>query len=177
MQPLAKICPSVTKNDLQSCLSFIGPDLDQNTFVFEYYKAAHMLQDIQCYTALSTLQAIHKLYPDGLHTLKSALSRVVAAKPHSADVERLISKYRIMFIVGLGNVEYCFCIEGVSNKYKNNDRPSISPETLWNYLYVNSNMGCLEEFDLSPAVEYWMNDKNRRPNSSETIREWFKGAF
>ncbi len=32
-------------------------------------------------------------------------------------------------------------------------------------------MGCLEEFDPSPAVEYWMNDKNRRPHSSETSRE------
>lgn len=46
-------------------------------------------------------------------------------------------------------------------------------------MYINVNIGCLDEFDPTSAVDYWMKQKNRRPKSSETRREqeWFYGVF
>jgi hypothetical protein len=55
----------------------------------------------------------------------------------------------------------------------------LSAETLRNYLYVNTNMECLETFDPSPAVEHWMGQRKRRPKSSDLSRhqEWYTGVF
>lgn len=40
-------------------------------------------------------------------------------------------------------------------------------------------MNCLEHFDPTSAVTYWMDQRNRRPKSSDLRRrqEWFKGVF
>lgn len=55
----------------------------------------------------------------------------------------------------------------------------MSPEALWNYMYINVNMGSLEQFDPTAAVEYWMSTRNRKPKTSDTNkeREWFHGVF
>lgn len=46
-------------------------------------------------------------------------------------------------------------------------------------MYINVNMGSLEKFDPTSAVEYWMKKHARRPKSSDTRkeREWFYGVF
>ena len=91
------------------------------------------------------------------HCLITSLARIVAAKPHSADDERLISVY---------------------NKAKSNDRASLSPGTIKNYLHVSQNMGDLETFDPSQAALDWLETKaeERLPEKAEQ-QEWFLGVY
>lgn len=95
LQPLANISSSVSQEDLKLCYLFIIPDLDEKTFFSDYKTATEFLKD----ATLASLQTLHKISPDHLHTMKIALARVLAAKPHSADVERLISVYSELFYV------------------------------------------------------------------------------
>lgn len=46
-------------------------------------------------------------------------------------------------------------------------------------MYINVNMGTLEQFDPHSAIEYWMHQRNRRPKLSGSSREqeWFHGVF
>ena len=64
--------------------------------------------------------------------------RILAAKPHSADVERIISYYNVL---------------------KTCKRSSLSPETIKNSLYIKMNMSVVAEFDPQPAVLKWLTVK------------------
>lgn len=72
-------------------------------------------------------------------------------------------------------------ITDVYNKFKDVDRSSMSPLSLFNYLYINTNMSTLDEFDPSTAANQWINQKRRRPqsNTDSTVKdqEWFSGVF
>ena len=98
--------------------------------------------------------ARQKLFPN----LVIVLSRVVAAKPHSADVEGLISS---------------------SNALKTSDRSRMSVETENLYLYIHYNMPPLEAFDPREAVMTWMSSKKRRNKSHDKAKcqVHFKGVF
>lgn len=80
-------------SELKTCHTAIIPDLDETLFTQEYYEAAHLLANFEFKTTLETLQTLQSICPSELSVLKRALARVAAAKPHSADIERLISKY------------------------------------------------------------------------------------
>ena len=73
LSPLKKLDPSATNDQLKACYNAICPDLS--------------LLDQHPITARSF--SLRKK----CSTLTTAIARVVAAKPHSADVERLISTY------------------------------------------------------------------------------------
>lgn len=92
IQPLVNISFGVQEQDLKICHDFLVSDLNQNTFLCEYHEAAELLKDTDCDTPLTSLRTLNEMSPDGLSTIKIALARIVATKPHSADVERLISK-------------------------------------------------------------------------------------
>lgn len=78
--------------DLDRCWSFIAPDLDQDEFLFDYYAAAGVLNYDNAPDNVTPLQTLKKLTEhEGFRTLKIALAKVAVLKPHSADVERLIS--------------------------------------------------------------------------------------
>ncbi len=77
--------------------------------------------------------------------LTAAIVRVVAAKPHSTDVECLISTY---------------------NKLKTSDRASLSSETLRNYMHVFQNMGDLESFDPPQTALDWLTNKEKTCKNS-----------
>lgn len=93
--PLPKISSFTTEDDLNACYSFIPRDMDKEKFFSEYFDAAELLKDFECDTGRESLR---KLTPDRLQTTKLALARVVAAKPTSADVERLMVKSKIKSI-------------------------------------------------------------------------------
>jgi hypothetical protein len=80
------------------------------------------------------------------------------AKPHSADVERLIS---------------------TSNILKSSDRQSLIVETENEYLFVHFNMPPLTLWDPRPATLLWINSSNRRLRETSKAREqgWFKGII
>ncbi|KAL5236954.1 hypothetical protein ACI65C_007170 [Semiaphis heraclei] len=86
------------------------------------------------------------------------LARVIAAKPHSADVERLISK---------------------SNILKSINRQCLHIETENEYLFIHFNMPALQNWDPRPAIQIWLNQNERRiketPKAKE--QEWFSGIF
>lgn len=98
LQPLLKIDATTPHESLSKCHSVIIPDLDCNSFYREYYAAADVLTlyGNEIVTTLETLKILSTNYPDQFAVLKTALARIIAAKPHSADVERLISMKRAL---------------------------------------------------------------------------------
>lgn len=88
-QPLFTINSSTSLGDLEDCHAIVAPDIDPNIFIADYYE---LLSDGQPRTALESLQKLCDVSPQHLHSIKTGLARILAAKPHSADVERLISK-------------------------------------------------------------------------------------
>ena len=54
------------------------------------------MKDHDCKTTVTILQMLQELCPKGLPIMKRGLARVAAAKPHSADVERLISEFQVI---------------------------------------------------------------------------------
>lgn len=92
LRPLVDFKNTASSLDLQQCYSFLLPDYDENWFYTEYIRAVDLLKDNDGMTTLSHLQKLHELCPTELSIIKCGLARVAAAKPNSADVERLISE-------------------------------------------------------------------------------------
>ena len=97
----------------------------------------------------------------GVEEIKSlaiALARIIAAKPHSADVERLISRYNIL---------------------KSPMRSRLNTDTHHNYIFIGCNLAPLASYDARPAVRYWLADKKRRASASSKYKtqKWFNGVF
>lgn len=92
LEPLGSMKTSVCYQELQSCYELIVPDLNENAFHTDYASAFNLLKDYDIEDPLQILQKLELLAPGKFEVLKTALARVAAAKPHSADVERLISK-------------------------------------------------------------------------------------
>ena len=86
-----------------------------------------------------------------------ALSRVLAAKPHSCDVEHLISASNLL-------------------KASMRNRIDIKAQNL--YLYVHLNMETLEERDPRPCIVRWLNQKSIERGLLRRQRDrWFNGVL
>ena len=87
-----------------------------------------------------------------------AFARVWAAKPHSCDVERLIS---------------------ACNLLETSTRNRLTVETQNLYLYIHFNMPTLEEWDPRPCIVNWLRQREHRKKTTEKARSqcWFKGVF
>lgn len=177
LQPLSSIKPITTRSSLKSCYDAIVPDLDEHQFYADYQKASNLLRNYQFVNPLDTLQKLQVKIPDQLNVLKIALARIVAAKPHSADVERLISnffpkQYSHKFQINL-------LFQGDYNKAKTSSRCGLRGLTLFNYLYIKLNMTTVDEFDPTNATNHWLSQKNRHPTETQTRKkqEFFKGVF
>ena len=86
-------------------------------------------------THFQLMQRLILLDDDEYKPAMVGLARIVAAKPHSMDVERLVSSYNLI---------------------KSTDRSSLSGETLQDYLIVRHNMPCIAKLDVRQVVEEWM---------------------
>ena len=132
-------------------------DLMELTSEFEDVLRSGDVDDIR---KLKLCQLVERLcrskniYPDMI----IALSRVLAAKPHSCDVERLISACNLL-------------------KTSMRNRTDIKSQNL--YLYFHLNMETLEEWDPRPCIIRWLNQKEHRKKTVEKARRqrWFKGVF
>lgn len=91
LQPLASIKSTATRTSLKLCYITIIPDLNEDEFYSDFATPTDLLKNHQFKNPLDTLQNLQFLEPNRLNVLKIALARVIAAKQHSADVERLIS--------------------------------------------------------------------------------------
>jgi len=141
--------------DIKAVHQLICPDLDLEELGMEYQDLVSSGQgkDLTLNKLVKYLVS-KELFPN----LVKALSRVVAAKPHSADVERLISS---------------------SNALKTCERSRMSVETENLYLYIHYNMPPLEAFDPREAVMIWLSSKARRNKSHDKAKfqVHFKGVF
>jgi hypothetical protein len=96
LKPLDQISSSATEQSLKLCYDAIIPDLNEDAFYEDYKSAAILLANREIKSPLDTLQKLQALRPNGFSVLKIALARVVAAKPHSSDVERLIGIFSFL---------------------------------------------------------------------------------
>lgn len=91
-KPLLSMSLATSEEDLKTTHAVIVPDVDQEIFISEYYEAAALLIDEPPRTVLDTLKKLISINPGHLQSIQTSLARILAAKPHSADVERLISE-------------------------------------------------------------------------------------
>ena len=131
-------------------------DMDLQTFALEYGDVLDLanienLRKMQLKDLIATLVQSNT---GNFSTVNNVPARLLAAKPHGADVERLIS---------------------ASNNLKSSGRSSMSIETSNLYLYIKYNMPVVTEWDPRAAVMHWLNDKKggieteRKKNSNLTL--------
>lgn len=144
--------------DMQKFHMLICADLDLEALSLEYEEVISLdistkLQD------LSLSGKVQKLAksPD-YSNITIAMARILAAKPHSADVERLIS---------------------CSNILKSPERSRMTVETENYHLYIHFNMPALDEWNPRPAVLRWIQEKDRRTREclKASHQTWFRGVF
>jgi hypothetical protein len=147
---------AASDDDVRRVYDVIVPDTNWQTFYASYGEVISALRT----SGASTLQEILNFSLANKHwsTVSLALARLLVAKPHSTDVERLISAYNLL---------------------KDDDRSSLSATTIDAYLHVHINAPPLVNYDCRPAVNAWMNQASRRPHPVEkaTQQDWFAGVF
>lgn len=145
--------------DIDSIRLIIAKDLKLREVSLEYdeiLKTTSLLKNLKlCLNIQSQIKTLllTKEYPN----VCIMLARVSVLKPHSADVERLIS---------------------INNSFKTSNRTNISLQHKNEILYINYNMPVLEKFDPRPAVELFA-ETNRRERETPLAKnqKWFQGIF
>lgn len=136
----------------------LGSDMDLSQFAMEYEEIL-LLENIGGLQTSTLGEKVRYLSStEDYRNVATLLARILAAKPHSADVERVIS---------------------TSTALKSAGRNLLSVEVENNYLYVHHNMPPLMEWDPRMAVDHWMKKREHRvretPKGAEQV--WFKGVF
>ena len=85
-----------------------------------------------------------------------ALARIIAAKPHSKHVERIVSSYNLI---------------------KSTDRSSLSGDTVQDYLVVRHNMPPVAKFDVRSATEEWITRRERRPRQDRDVAKFMHQEY
>jgi hypothetical protein len=159
LEPLRHILPTTTDNQLRECHKTIIPDMPLGDFVSSYREVCDQFS-VKTLNALNPRDVITLICKtECWQTMTVALARLLAAKPHSADVERLISSY---------------------NQLKTYQRSALSASSLSANLFIRHNMPPVAQWDPRPAIYHWMTKKDRRPdqNPSEAKKQdYFKGVF
>ena len=148
----------------EMCQSFM-PDLGLSEVAADWIEIKSAITAIDL-TECSFLTLLKKLC---LLTNKAVLSasmgltmisRIAVLSPHNMFVERCISCYDLI---------------------KDDDRSSLSRETMNDYLIVKINMPPLSNFDMRRAVMKYLNKKERRPHIVNVTKyksqRWFSGVF
>lgn len=156
LKPLATISEHTTDEELSKCHGLICSDFELVEFVTSYREVSCVQNFKNKKISKDMLKML--LSNECWKSLSTAVARIIAAKPHSADVERIISYYNVL---------------------KTCKRSSLSPETIKNSLYIKINMPVVAEFDPQPAVLKWLNSKNRHSKVHPLGRqqEWYEGVF
>jgi len=133
-------------------------DLDLQVFYQEYQELL-MSENIIKYRNMKLSDLLKLLCASNEYcNLKIAFARIMAAKPSSADVERLIS---------------------ASNKLKTPERARMLVSTENYYLYIHYNMPALVDWDVRKAVIHFMKMKERRNTNRPKgkSQNYVKGIF
>jgi hypothetical protein len=95
-----------TDEELRQCHALICPDKQLHVFANAYRSAASVFKRSSTVSVtksgnmLSYLQLLLKIRDAKYDVLRVSLARAIACKPHSADVERLISFYNLLEDIG-----------------------------------------------------------------------------
>ena len=159
LEPLRHILPSTTDDQLRECHKLIVPDVPLSDFVMSYREVLDHLpsKEREELNPRDLYQYVCKT--ECWNALSVALARLLAAKPHSADVERLISSY---------------------NELKSPGRSSLSASTLRATLFIRHNLPPVAHWDPRPATYQWMTAKDRRPSQNPVKakqQDYFKGVL
>ena len=156
LSPACLKAADATEESINEAYLAVVPDLKKSDFFAAYGELVSTLPSSRA----TTLQEILKvsLSNEEWITVSTAIARIIAAKPHSCDVERLISAYNIL---------------------KDDDRCSLAANTIDAYMHVHVNMCVLSEFNVRPALKMWLDKAKRRIHSCKkaTSQEWFKDVF
>jgi len=151
---------STTDSQLRECHKALISDMSLSEFASSYREVCgHFPGKASSETSPRDVIRWSTCKTDCSHTLTVALARLLAAKPHSADVERLISSY---------------------NQLKTSDRSALSANTLSATLFIRHNMPPVAQWDPRPATCCWMTVKSRRPDQNPAKakkQDYFKGVF
>ena len=154
-QPFVDLNPAA---DVRTVFKIWGADLDLETLAAEY-------QEVQDFKDIETLrnnplrEKVEFFASSENYTgISKILARILAAKPHSADVERIVSA-------------------SVCLKSKNRQRLLVDTENL--YLYIHCNMPPLTQWDPRPAVLHWLRKREHRvrERTKAEEQEYFSGIF
>lgn len=156
LKPLETISSYITDTELKICHNFICSDFELIDFISAYHEAASISNINGKKASFELLKIL--LQCDAWKPLSTSMARVLSAKLHSADVERLISYYNII---------------------KTTKRSRLAPDTIKDALYIKINMPTLSEFDPLPATKLWINKKSRhnKTHPEATKQRWFRGVF
>lgn len=155
LNKFSKFDMAVNLKQIHEC---IASDLDLANLKIEFSEIINigLAKEMADYSIIKKIQALLKT--DSYKLVTTVLARIAAAKPHSADVERLIS---------------------CNNILKSAHRCSLDIKTENLYLYIYYNMPCMELWDPRPAILKWINNKDRRTKSTPKAKnqEWYHGIF
>ena len=92
---MKKLNSEVTDEELKKCYEIIIPELDLASFALQYRDGFDAFGNAN----MAPIEIVKSIIQSGLladhKELVTAFARIVAAKPHSADVERLIKNLTI----------------------------------------------------------------------------------
>lgn len=160
--PIANVTKSFAQlqadADLKKVHKIWAPDLNLETLGCQYLDILEF-QDVDLLRKKELQDLVKHLATNpNFNVIATILARIVAAKPHSADVERLISS---------------------NNLLKTSLRSSLNLETENLYLFVHHNMPVLAEWDPRPTIMNWFKDRERRAKETPKAKEqsWYKHVF
>ena len=146
--------------DLRSVHNVFCSDLSLESLSLEYHDLMSMEKtQLQALRKLNLSAKVkHLAQSQHYKTLNMVLARILAAKPHSADVERLIS---------------------CSNILKSPGRAKMQLDTENLYLFVHYNMPPLSQWEPREAILNWLKNKPHRSTSRPKAKEqrYFNGMF
>ena len=148
---------NITKENVKAIQQVLLPDFELR----EVSRSLSVVGDVisgtdGAFTHFQLLQCLILSNDEEYRPVIVALARIVAAKPHSMDVERLISSYNLI---------------------KSTDRSSLSGDTLQDYLVVRHNMPCTAKFDARQAVEVWISRAQRKPRHDRDIAKFMHQEY
>lgn len=161
--PFCKLDPNA---NVKEVLELIAPDANDFEVRMQFDELCQ-IPELRNVSLLKLLPRLAASKTENFSDIINVFARLVAATPHSADVERSIS---------------------ANNRLKTSGRASFDIESENKWLYIHFNLPVLENWDPRKTVVVWMNRKSRRNHeltieASEngtrktTSQVYFKGIF
>ena len=151
--PLVKLDKANT--DLRAVHRLIGCDLDLAEMSLEFAELANPQKKL---ASLPSPQLVRYMsFTDCYPIMSTVMARILAAKPHSADVERCIS---------------------ANNLLKTTLRSSMTIATENTYLFIHHNLPPTANWDPKPAVLVWMSKSRRHRQAHNTKQQsYYRHVF